>query len=67
MGHRLPEQERQVQALLDVLRETASGAELIGWGYPDDVRLAADVDADTVAPDLTATANPRTPASPPRS
>lgn len=52
--------------LLDALRECASGRELIGWGYPDDVRLAAEVDADDVAPDLTAAANPETPASPPR-
>ena len=39
--------------LADRLRSCGSGRELIGRGFPDDVEIAADLDASTVVPLLT--------------
>ena len=44
--------EANAAGLLAALRASASGRELIEKGFPDDVELAADLDADTVAPEL---------------
>ena len=38
--------------LRDVLAESHSGRELIGLGYPDDIELASELDADEVVPRL---------------
>ncbi len=38
--------------LLDVLLSSSSGRELVERGYPNDVHLAAELDADGVAPEL---------------
>ncbi len=40
--------------LVGALRECASGRELEARGYPDDVRIAAELDASAAAPRLTA-------------
>jgi 2-phosphosulfolactate phosphatase len=41
-----------VGRLADTLMSCASGRELVESGFPEDVRLAAELDADTVAPEL---------------
>lgn len=38
--------------LLEALMSSSSGRELVEQGFPDDVRLAAELDADGVAPEL---------------
>ena len=38
--------------LPDVLRNTVSGKELIGWGFGDDVAVASELDSDDAAPRL---------------
>jgi len=38
--------------LSDMLTSCASGRELVERGFSDDVRLAADLDADSAAPEL---------------
>jgi len=56
-GERSAEAEAAVAAyerlrgdLCRALRRCASGRELIGWGYPEDVDLACALDADEVVP-----------------
>ena len=44
--------ERMRDDLRGALQQSPSGRELIGWGYPQDVDLAADVDADDGVPVL---------------
>jgi 2-phosphosulfolactate phosphatase len=58
-GTRSPEAAAAIAAfesvsngLLDVLLSCSSGRELVERGFAEDVRLAAEIDADTVAPEL---------------
>jgi 2-phosphosulfolactate phosphatase len=44
--------ERMRGDLRGALQSTSSGRELIGWGYPEDVELAAELDADEGVPIL---------------
>lgn len=44
--------ESASERLFDALASCSSGRELAERGFPEDVRVAAELDADTLAPEL---------------